>query len=36
VGDWVAGDAFVGFTPSTNMVNAEGKNSASLKNNGDA
>jgi len=36
VGDWVAGDAFVGFTPSTKMGNAEGKNSAALKNNGDA
>jgi serine/threonine-protein kinase HipA len=36
VGDWVAGDAFVGFAPSTKMGNAEGKNSAALKNNGDA
>jgi serine/threonine-protein kinase HipA len=36
VGDWVAGDAFVGLTPSTKMGNAEDKNSAALKNNGDA
>jgi len=36
VGDWVAGDAFVGFAPSTKMGNAEDKNSAALKNNGDA
>jgi serine/threonine-protein kinase HipA len=36
VGDWVAGDAFVGLTPSTKMGNAEDKNSAALQNNGDA
>ena len=36
VGDWVAGDAFVGLTPSTKMGNAEDKNSAALKNNGDS
>ena len=34
VGDWVAGDAFVGLTPSTKMGNAEDKNSAALQNNG--